>query len=72
MTRQQHRKEGPVVAGGADWTRRNLVWERLRAKGPAAIQAEIDKLWKAIVMRTDVLVEFELMKSQLEREEKKP
>ena len=69
MTRQQHRKEGPVACG-ADWTRRNLVWERLRAKGPAAIQAEIDKLWKAIVMRTDVLVEFELMQSQLKEEKK--
>ena len=68
MTRQLHRKEGPVACG-ADWTRRNNVWERLRAKGPAAIHAEIDKLWQAIVMRTDVLVEYELMQSQLKREE---
>ena len=70
MTRlQTHRKEGPVVIG-ADFRRRQLIWERLRAKGPEVIQAEIRKLGEAIVMRTDVLVEFELLQAQLKGEKK--
>lgn len=77
MSRLQHRKEGPV-AEGADYIRRVHVWNKLRAKGPAAIQAEIDRLWQAIVLRTDVLVEYEILQVQIggshepERTEKAP
>lgn len=61
------RREGPVACG-ADWTRRNLVWERLRKHGVGAIQKEIQKLCDAILMRTDVLVEYEILTAQLESE----
>ena len=56
------------MAIGADWTRRNRIWERLQKHGVAQIHKEIQKLWDAIILRTDVITEYEILTSQIERE----
>ena len=64
------RTEGPPACGEG-YHKRMMVLLRLQNKGAEVIQMEIAELWAEIVLRTDCLVEHEIVQVQDQTQNKK-